>query len=118
MGKLTTHVLDTARGRPGAGVKIELSQLGADGGWTVIKTSTTNSDGRTDEPLLSGDKLETGVYILTFAVGDYFRQAGGAASEPAFLDLVPIRFAISDAAAHYHVPLVATPWSYSTYRGS
>ena len=111
MGRLTTHVLDTARGRPAAGVAIELSVHGS----TVVRTRT-NQDGRTDEPLLEGDALRTGEHELVFDVGAYF--AGLDLPEPAFLGLVPVRFAIADPAAHYHVPLLVSPWSYSTYRGS
>lgn len=107
-GFLTTHVLDTARGRPAAGVRIELVRV-ADG--QVLRTVTTNADGRTDEPLLATGELQTGEYELVFAVGDYF-------GERAFLDRVPVRFLIADAAQHYHVPLLVSPWSYSTYRGS
>jgi len=118
MGRLSTHVLDTTRGRPGQGVAIELSRLEADGQWRVIKTARTNADGRTDEPLLTGDALKAGTYTLTFAVGDYFRAAGTPNADPPFLDLVPIRFTVADASGHYHVPLVVTPWAYSTYRGS
>jgi 5-hydroxyisourate hydrolase len=113
-GKLTTHVLDTARGKPGAGIALELSVLsGAD--WTVVKTVRTNADGRTDSPLLEGDKFRTGTYQLVFHVGAYFKANGMAAD---FLDLVPLRFEISDAGEHYHVPLLCSPWSYTTYRGS
>lgn len=107
-GFLTTHVLDTARGRPAAGVQIELTRL-ADG--EVLRTVTTNADGRTDEPLIRAGELQAGEYELVFAVGDYF-------GERAFLDRVPVRFSIADPAAHYHVPLLVSPWSYSTYRGS
>jgi 5-hydroxyisourate hydrolase len=110
MGKLTTHVLDTANGKPGAGMKIVLSFLdGQD--WKVLKTVTTNKDGRTDEPLAEGAALKAGAYRLQFHVGDYFRKKD-------FLDVVPVRFNVADAAAHYHVPLLCSPWSYSTYRGS
>jgi 5-hydroxyisourate hydrolase len=108
MSTLSTHVLDTARGRPAAGMKIEL--------WSrdrseLIKIVTTNSDGRTDAPMLTGDDMLTGAYELVFHVGDYF-------GERSFLDQVPVRFTISDARAKYHVPLSVTPWAYSTYRGS
>ena len=108
MSTLSTHVLDTANGRPAAGMKIEL--------WSVersalVKTVTTNSDGRTDSPLLSGDEFAPGSYELIFYAGDYF-------GERRFLDRVPVRFIISDATAKYHVPLLVSPWSYSTYRGS
>ena len=110
MGRLTTHVLDTANGRPGAGIAVELFLL--DGKeWNLLKSVKTNADGRTDAPLLEGEKFRTGTYQLVFHIGAYFRS-------PGFLDLVPVRFGIADAAAHYHVPLLCTSWSYSTYRGS
>ena len=112
MGKLSTHVLDTAHGKPAAGLKIELLRAS-----TILKTVTTNSDGRTDEPLLSGDALQTGEYQLRFHVGDYFRSANSKDAKR-FLDIVPILFRIDDASANYHVPLLVSPWSYSTYRGS
>jgi 5-hydroxyisourate hydrolase len=108
-GRLTTHVLDTANGRPAAGVQIELARLDGDT-WEVLGTTTTNEDGRTDAPLLEEDLTE-GVYELTFSVGAHFGGAG-------FLDHVPVRFKVTDAHAHYHVPLLVSPWSYSTYRGS
>jgi 5-hydroxyisourate hydrolase len=107
-GGLTTHVLDTARGRPAAGVRIDLLRV-ADG--ELLRTTTTNADGRTDEPLLGEGELQATEYELVFAVGDYF-------GERAFLDRVPVRFSIADPEAHYHVPLLVSPWSYSTYRGS
>jgi 5-hydroxyisourate hydrolase len=110
MGKLTTHVLDTAQGRPGAGIRIELFSLEGETG-TLVSTATTNRDGRTDAPLLEGEKFRSGTYQLVFHVGAYFKSQG-------FLDAVPIRFRIADATAHYHVPLLCSPWSYSTYRGS
>ena len=108
MSTLSTHVLDTARGRPAAGMKIELWSRDRSG---LLKTVTTHSDGRTDAPLLTGDEMKTGTYELVFHVGDYF-------GDRAFLDQVPVRFTISDARAKYHVPLLVTPWAYSTYRGS
>jgi len=117
VGKLTTHVLDTARGCPAAGVAVELWRLDATGERTLLVTTTTNRDGRTDAPLLSADGFQVGHYELVFAVGDYFAQWPGIA-EPAFLGRIPIQFAIADANAHYHVPLLVSPWSYSTYRGS
>jgi len=117
-GRLTTHVLDTARGKPGAGIHIELSALDADGSPRRIASAVTNADGRTDAPLLAGEALKPGRYELVFHVGDYFRAAGLAVADPPFLDTVPVRFAIADAAAHYHVPLLVSPWSYTTYRGS
>jgi hydroxyisourate hydrolase len=110
-GRLTTHVLDTAHGRPAAGVAVELVRLGAAGEVTLAST-TTNADGRTDAPLLEG--LEAGTYELRFAVGPYFAQGG----EPPFLDVIPVRFGVSDPEAHHHVPLLVSPWAYSTYRGS
>jgi 5-hydroxyisourate hydrolase len=118
MAGLTTHVLDTTRGRPAQGVAIELHALSPDGARTLIASALTNADGRTDAPLVSAAEARAGVYELTFHIGDYFRRQGAATADPPFLDVVPIRFAIADATAHYHVPLVATPWSYSTYRGS
>jgi 5-hydroxyisourate hydrolase len=117
MGRLSTHVLDTARGIPAAGVAIELSQRTADG-WRQLKSVRTNADGRTDEPLLAGDALVAGTYRLRFHVGDYFRRTGIEVPEPAFIDQVPLEFGIADPGGHYHVPLLASPWSYSTYRGS
>ena len=114
-GWLSTHVLDTARGRPAAGVAVELFEVG--GAHPVpVASAVTNGDGRTDAPLIAGQPLRMGVYELRFGVGAYF----GAASvgEPAFLDVVPVRFGISEPEAHYHVPLLASPGGYSTYRGS
>ena len=116
-GRLTTHILDTMRGKPGAGIRIELNALDADGGARRIADVVTNADGRTDAPLLTGAALKAGRYELLFHIGAYFRSTGGT-SEPPFLDIVPVRFAIADAGAHYHVPLLASPWSYTTYRGS
>lgn len=118
MGRLTTHVLDTAGGRPAAGVVVELYAIDAAGVRVVLSRQTTNADGRTDEPLLSGTAFEPGLYEIEFAIGDYFRRTGLAKPGPSFLDMVPVRFAISDGAAHYHVPLLASPYAYSTYRGS
>jgi hydroxyisourate hydrolase len=108
MSTLSTHVLDTMRGCPAAGMKIE---LWARNPLELIKIVTTNADGRTDEPLLRPDELKTGNYELLFLVGDYFHDR-------TFLDEVPVRFTISDPRAKYHVPLLVTPWAYSTYRGS
>lgn len=116
-GRLTTHVLDTARGKPGAGIRIELFALG-DGVPRLIASATTNADGRTDAPLLAGDTMKAGRYEIVFHIGAYFRGVGAAITDPPFLDTVPVRFAIADAAAHYHMPLLASPWSYTTYRGS
>ena len=116
MGQLTTHVLDTMRGVPAAGMSIELNRLG-DGGAESIRRVVTNSDGRCDAPLLEGPALRPGRYELVFSVGGYFAAVPGL-PDPPFLDEVPIRFAMADAAAHYHVPLLVSPWAYSTYRGS
>ncbi len=116
MARLSTHVLDTAKGKPAAGLKIELYLLGETR--QHLKTVVTNSDGRTDEPLLSADTIATGVYELVFYAGDYLRALGISLSEPAFLDEVVIRFGIAEASGHYHVPLLLSPFGYSTYRGS
>jgi 5-hydroxyisourate hydrolase len=118
MAGLTTHILDTTRGRPASGVEIELHLLGPEGVRTLVARTRTNADGRTDAPLIAAADARAGVFELSFHVGDYFRGSGEATADPPFLDVVPIRFAIADPDAHYHVPLVATPWSYSTYRGS
>jgi 5-hydroxyisourate hydrolase len=111
--KLTTHVLDLSTGRPAAGMKIELWRHGADE--MFLRTVTTNADGRTDEPLLNAHDMAAGAYQLVFHVRTYFRSRG---VESPFLETVPIRFVIDDAQTAYHVPLLVTPWSYSTYRGS
>jgi 5-hydroxyisourate hydrolase len=118
MGKLTTHVLDTAHGCPAAGMQVALLRLGADGTAVPLKTITLNHDGRADAPLLEGEALLRGRYRLVFAVAPYFRARGAVQAEPPFLDAVPLDFGIADPAAHYHVPLLVSPWSYSTYRGS
>ena len=110
MSALTTHVLDTMRGRPAAGMQIELWAIAGDAP-KLLKTIRTNADGRADAPLLEGDAMIAGNYELVFFVGDYF-------GEKKFLGRVPVRFVISDASAKYHVPLLVSPWSYSTYRGS
>lgn len=112
--KLTTHVLDTAHGRPAVGMALSLTRL-SDG--IVVKKAVTNSDGRVDTPLLDGENFRPGAYELVFHVGDYFRGLGVVLPEPAFLDEVPIRFGIADQ-SHYHVPLLVSPYSFSTYRGS
>ncbi|KVD06308.1 hydroxyisourate hydrolase [Burkholderia ubonensis] len=117
MGKLTTHVLDTAHGRPGAALKVDLYALDGESR-RVIKTVLTNSDGRCDAPLLEGDALAAGEYELVFHAGDYFASLGVKVPEPRFVDRVVLRFGIADPGAHYHVPLLVSPWSYSTYRGS
>jgi 5-hydroxyisourate hydrolase len=118
MGRLTTHVLDTTRGGPAADVRIDFSMIDADGNARLLATVRTNRDGRTDQPLLEGAAFAAGRYELAFYVGAYFATGGGALAEPPFLDIVPIRFGIADVASHYHVPLLVSPWSYSTYRGS
>jgi 5-hydroxyisourate hydrolase len=116
MGRLTTHVLDTALGRPAAGLAIDLRRIDDDSG--AIGRFVTNSDGRVDQPLLSGDALRKGTYELLFHAGDYLRATTPDLLEPLFLDIIPIRFGIADEAAHYHVPLLISPFAYSTYRGS
>jgi 5-hydroxyisourate hydrolase len=118
MAGLTTHVLDTTRGKPAAGVLIELHALGEDGARRLLVSARTNADGRTDAPLIAPGEAQAGAFELSFHIGDYFRAQGAQTATPPFLDIVPIRFAIADPKAHYHVPLVTTPWSYSTYRGS
>jgi 5-hydroxyisourate hydrolase len=116
-GRLTTHVLDTMHGRPGAGLEVELFRL--DGERRVrLKSVRTNADGRCDAPLLAGDELTAGSYELVFHVAAYFRAAGARLPEPAFLDAVPVRFGVAETDRHYHVPLLIAPWAYSTYRGS
>jgi 2-oxo-4-hydroxy-4-carboxy-5-ureidoimidazoline decarboxylase len=117
-GRLSTHVLDTWGGRPAAGVAVELAELAANGESVLIATAVTNHDGRTDEPLIAGRPLPIGGYELRFQIGDYFARLGASQAEPPFLDVVPVRFSVAEPEGHYHVPLLATPWSYSTYRGS
>ena len=117
MGYLTTHVLDTSSGMPGAGIKVELFRL--DGGSrTPLGSLVTNADGRGDAPLLEGEAFQIGLYELVFHAGAYFEKSGTALPEQPFLDMVPVRFGISDADAHYHVPLLLSPYGYTTYRGS
>jgi len=111
--KLSTHVLDLSRGAPAAGMQIELWRR--DGAPRLLKTVATNADGRTDAPLLAAGEMAAGAYELVFHVREYFAARG---QDSPFLDCVPVRFALSDAASGYHVPLLVTPWSYSTYRGS
>ena len=114
-GYLTTHILDIARGLPAAGIKIELYRVElATGDRELLKTTRTSDDGRTDEPLLEGEGFERGIYEVVFHAGEYFEEG----NDPPFLGCVPVRFGVSDKEAHYHVPLLASPWSYSTYRGS
>ena len=116
-GRLTTHVLDTARGRPAAGLALRLYRLEADGR-RLLGSAVTNADGRTDGPLLEGGAFAAGVYEIEFEAGAYHRAAAPAGADPPFLDRVPVRFGISDAGANYHVPLLLSPFGYSTYRGS
>ena len=113
MARISTHVLDTARGEPAQGVVIELHFCAK-----LVKSAVTNMDGRTDEPLLSGNLLQPGVYELTFHAGDYFRARGVELTDPPFLDVVVIRFGVANPAGNYHVPLLLSPYGYSTYRGS
>jgi 5-hydroxyisourate hydrolase len=113
MNGLTTHVLDIAHGKPAAGVVVRLLR-----GGEVLVSTRTNADGRCDAPLLAGEAVKPGAYRLEFEVGAFYRQLGDALPDPAFLDVVAIEFGIADAEAHYHVPLLVSPFSYSTYRGS
>jgi len=117
MGRLTTHVLDTAHGCPGAGIRLRLYAEGKDVP-VLISEAETNADGRCDEPLLSGERMRKGRYVIAFEVGDYFRRRGVSLADPAFLETVHIAFGVADPAAHYHVPLLVSPFAYSTYRGS
>jgi 5-hydroxyisourate hydrolase len=115
MGRLTTHILDTASGRPAAGLVVEL--------WrpheaACLRTLTSNADGRMDGPVLEGEAFTAGIYELRFHAGDYLRGRGIELADPAFLDVIPVRFGIADASQHYHVPLLLSPYGYSTYRGS
>lgn len=115
-GRLTTHVLDTAAGKPAAGLKIELWSLGP--ARRLLRTVATDSDGRSDGPLLQGKDFAAGIYELLFFAGDYLKRQGLTAAEPLFLDVIPVRFGIAEAGQHYHVPLLLSPFGYSTYRGS
>ena len=117
MGRLSTHVLDTAKGKPAAGVKIMLYRISGQS-HRKMKEVVTNADGRTDGPLLEGAALEAGIYELVFCAGDYLRGTSQAVEGILFLDEIPIRFGVPDAGQHYHVPLLISPFAYSTYRGS
>ena len=117
MGRLTTHVLDTAHGTPGAGMALTLYRRHGDR-LEALRLVTTNAGGRIDAPLLEGDAFSPGCYRLVFAAGAYFRRRGVALPDPPFVDQVVVDFGVADATAHYHVPLLVSPWSYSTYRGS
>ena len=116
MGRLTTHVLDTSLGRPGQGIRIEVYRLEGESR-TLLKEVTTNDDGRCDAPILEGEAFTEGQFELVFHAGDYLRRQGVEA-EPRFLDVIPLRFGVADASQHFHVPLLLSPYSYSTYRGS
>ena len=116
-GRLSTHVLDTVSGKPAGGVRVVLSEQGKSA-VGVLKEATTNADGRTDLPLLHGAPLRIGTYEIAFHVGAYFAASGTPTADPPYLDVVPIRFSIAEAEGHYHVALLVSPWSYSTYRGS
>ncbi len=117
-GRLSTHVLDTHSGKPAAGISVVLTELSDLGESRIVARATTNSDGRTDQPLIGGRPVPIGRYELMFCVGDYFAGRGVPMSEPPFLDQIPLRFSVSDPEGHLHVPLLVTPWSYATYRGS
>jgi 5-hydroxyisourate hydrolase len=114
---LTTHVLDTANGKPGEGIKIEFSALEGDT-YKLLATVTTNADGRNAQPLLTPENMKAGKYQLVFYIGEYFTKMGAQLPNPPFLEKAVIQFGMADATAHYHVPILATPWSYTTYRGS
>lgn len=116
MGQLTTHVLDTARGRPGAGIRVTVFHL--DGERRELASTVTNADGRCERPLLEGPALQRGRYELVFEVGAYFDAVGLSLPDPPFVDQVVLRFGIAEPGGHYHVPLLVSPWSYATYRGS
>jgi 5-hydroxyisourate hydrolase len=117
MGKITTHVLDAAHGCPGSQIVVELYRVEGQA-LTLLNSVVTNSDGRCDQPMLQGEAYRSGVYQLQFAVGDYYRARGTVLADPAFLDVVVLRFGIDEGQAHFHVPLLVSPYSYSTYRGS
>ena len=117
-GRLSTHVLDTHSGKPASGIAVELVELSELGASRVVTRALTNSDGRTDQPLIGGRPVPIGRYELRFAVGSYFAARGVPLSDPPFLDDIPLRFSVSEPEGHLHVPLLVTPWSYATYRGS
>lgn len=117
MGRLTTHVLDTAHGRPAAGMHFTLNRIEGEHRIPLL-SGTTNADGRFDRPLLEGEALTPGLYELVFASAEYFRHCAVELPEPPFLDRISLAFGIADASSHYHVPLLVSPWAYSTYRGS
>jgi 2-oxo-4-hydroxy-4-carboxy-5-ureidoimidazoline decarboxylase len=117
-GRLSTHVLDTHSGQPAAGIAVELVELSALGESRVVTRAITNADGRTDHPLIGGRPVPIGRYELVFSVGKYFAERKVPMSDPPFLDQIPLRFSVSEPEGHFHVPLLVTPWSYATYRGS
>jgi hydroxyisourate hydrolase len=117
MGRLSTHVLDTVKGGPAHEVRVTLHSIHGEAR-LLLKDVLTNADGRTDEPMLTGDGFRAGTYELSFHIGAYFAARGTSQASPAFLDVVPVRFTIADMDGHYHVPLLCSPWAYSTYRGS
>jgi 2-oxo-4-hydroxy-4-carboxy-5-ureidoimidazoline decarboxylase len=117
-GQLSTHVLDTQRGTPAAGVAIGFYEVASSGSSRLISQTLTNADGRTDHPLIAAQPIPIAQYELRFGVGEYFARQAAPAADPPFLSVIPIRFAVADPEAHYHVPLLTTPWSYATYRGS
>ena len=116
MGKLTTHILDTTHGKPAGGVAVRLFSIGSER--ILLKSDTTNSDGRLDSPLLDDNDMALGTYEIEFDIGEHFRKLNVPMDEPPFVDEVVLRFGIGHVDQHYHVPLLASPWSYSTYRGS
>ncbi len=118
MGKLTTHVLDTAHGLPAGAVRVRVYRIGTDDERVLLRETVTNADGRCDAPLLEGPAFEAGVYELVFGAGAYFDGQGAGGARPRFAGDVVLRFGVADAAQHYHVPLLVSPWSWSTYRGS
>ena len=118
MGRLTTHVLDTAHGRPGDGIAVTVYRLGAGDSRIEVARTVTNADGRTDGPVLEGAAFVPGVYEILFAAGDYFARTAGTLPHPPFVGDVVLRFGVASPAEHYHVPLLVSPWSYQTYRGS
>ena len=117
-GRLSTHVLDTHGGHAAENVAVALFEMFASGGSRLVVRTVTNSDGRTDEPLIGGQPVPIAQYELRFGIGEYFAKTGAQSTDPPFLDVVPIRFAVAAPEGHYHVPILVTPWSYSTYRGS
>lgn len=117
-GAISTHVLDTHGGCPASGVAVELFEVASSGEFRSVRRMVTNAEGRTDRPLIAQQPVPISQYELRFGIGDYFARQGTPLADPPFLGVVPVRFAVAEPEAHYHVPLLATPWSYSTYRGS